>query len=603
MRAFRRLSIVLVGWCVGCSSVPDDLCGDLVENPALGACECPEGTVRDEADPWTCLLPDGGTITDPNAPDSSMDAGTSMDVGTRCAEGCGEGFDCCNDQCVRLDTSENCGRCGVVCQAEQNQSASCDRGTCVVVCEDGFEDCDAAVPGCETDLSSPMSCGSCGNACSTPPNSVPRCEAPSSCTSVCLDDFADCNADSADGCETGISNSMSNCGECDRACNPSITDNCRMGECSCGDSPACESDTLCISGDCCSEVSQVSSGSSHACAVGADGRLWCWGRNGTGALGTGRPDDSATPILIGTINDWAMVDAGGALTLDAHTCALRTNGWLYCWGGNSVGQVGVASGDSRITAPTRVGVERDWSVVAVGSRFTCGVRLNGTLWCWGANDSGQLGRSGSGSRAPVQVGTGTNWVDVDAGGLHACARRSDDSLWCWGDNTFSQLGLGDDEPRSGPTRVGTATWIQVSTGTVHTCARRPDDSTWCWGNNDSGQLGTGPTSPRMTPTRVIGLTDRFAMVSAGNQHTCATTSDGIAYCWGWNEDGQLGRGRPGDTNSPIRVDTTATWLSVSAGGQTCGIQSDGSLWCWGLGAVGFDTVIPQYIPTRTDCFR
>lgn len=598
-----RVRLTVLALVLGCSTVPSNLCGDLVENPTLGSCECPAGTTRDETDPWACLLPDGGTIRDPNAPDSSMDGGNGTDVGMSCGGGCGEGFGCCEDRCVRLDTSDNCGSCGIRCEAELNEAAACDRGTCVIACQAGFENCDDAVPGCETDLLAPSSCGSCENACSTAPNSVSLCDPPSSCTSVCLDDFADCNDDPLDGCEVQISSSTSNCGECSRECDTTVADSCRTGMCSCGDSAACGDDALCISSDCCGSVSQISSGSSHACAVGSSGRLWCWGTNGTGALGTGLLDDRAAPALVGTIDDWAVVDAGGALTLDAHTCAVRTNGWLYCWGGNSVGQLGLGSGDSRVTAPTRVGVERDWSAVAVGSRFTCGVRRNGTLWCWGTNDSGQLGRTGSGSRVPVQVGTGTNWVDLDAGGLHACARRSDDSLWCWGDNFFSQLGLGDSDPRTAPTRVGTSTWIQVSTGTVHTCARRPDDTTWCWGTNDSGQLGTGPTSPRTTPTRVIGLTYRFAAVSAGNQHTCATTSEGRAYCWGWNEDGQLGRGRPGDTNSPVPVDTSGTWLSVSAGGQTCGIQSDGSPWCWGLGAVGFETMIPQYVATRTGCLR
>ncbi|MCA9612330.1 MAG: hypothetical protein KC586_06190, partial [Myxococcales bacterium] len=164
-------------------------------------------------------------------------------------------------------------------------------------------------------------------------------------------------------------------------------------------------------------------------------RLWCWGSNDDGMLGVGDTMRRVEPTPVGAFDDWTTVDAGGAFSFESHTCALRSSGWLYCWGSNTSGQLGLGLSGEDVLTPSRVGVERDWISIAVGGGFTCGVRGTGTLWCWGTNSQGQLGLGASApssTSTPTRVGTGTTWVDVTAGSLHACARRTDDSVWCWG---------------------------------------------------------------------------------------------------------------------------------------------------------------------------
>ena len=141
--------------------------------------------------------------------------------------------------------------------------------------------------------------------------------------------------------------------------------------------------------------------------------------------------------------------------------------------------------------PTRVGTESNWLQIAGGDSHTCALKTNGTLWCWGYNYYGQLGigNSGSGSdkKIPTQAGTDADWAQLSAGGNHSCALKSDHSLWCCGYGGQGQLGTGTFSSRSALTRVGTGgNWEQVSADGDHTCAVRTDHTLFCFGNNQSG---------------------------------------------------------------------------------------------------------------------
>jgi alpha-tubulin suppressor-like RCC1 family protein len=330
---------------------------------------------------------------------------------------------------------------------------------------------------------------------------------------------------------------------------------------------------------------KVSAGSGTTCAIRTTKTLWCWGNNYAGEAGTGDKITYSTPSRVGTASDWATVSTDGG-----STCAIRTNGTLWCWGANDWGQLGTGNTSPELT-PTQVGTANNWSSVSTSYwATTCATRTNGTLWCWGDNGDGQVG---IGNRnyvlSPVRVGNAADWATVSTRGyVSVCATRFDGTLWCWGDNDHGQLGNGSTTSALTPTQVGTATgWATVSSGLVSdTCAIRLGGTLWCWGGNWFGQLGLGDTADRLTPTRV-GTAANWHTVFGGDGNTCATTTSGALWCWGENDYGQLGTGNTTATQSPVQVGQGTTWISVSSEiGYTCGIDLAGSLWCWGYNAYG-----------------
>jgi hypothetical protein len=329
----------------------------------------------------------------------------------------------------------------------------------------------------------------------------------------------------------------------------------------------------------------VSGAAADICGIRADGTLWCWGDNTYGELGTGNSTPVLTPTQVGTATDWATVSIGWRPVVSGSYqdyCATRTSGTLWCWGDNRYGQLGTGNTTSEPT-PTQVGAASDWAKVSVGGDDTCAIRSEGTLWCWGGG--GPFGPTDSHS-VPTQVGTVSNWATVSVGLNDICATRADGTLWCWGANANGELGIGNTTYELAPTRVGTASdWAMVSGGYQDFCATRTDGTLWCWGNGAYGELGTGNTTSELTPTRV-GTTADWATVSASSDNgsdACATRNDGTLWCWGANEDGQLGLGTAGGNHmTPTQVGTSPGWGRVSISvDDACATRTDGTLWCWG----------------------
>ena len=328
----------------------------------------------------------------------------------------------------------------------------------------------------------------------------------------------------------------------------------------------------------------VSAGEEHTCKVRLDGSLWCWGRGSLGRLGLGDTDNRIAPEQVGDDFDWATLSAGAR-----HTCAIRNDGSLWCWGNGDNSQLGLGDSADRST-PHQVGVDLDWATVSAGQDHTCATRDDGSLWCWGSNGRGQLGLGDLDDRStPHQVGDETTWAQVSAGTEHTCATRSDHSLWCWGRGFRGRLGLGDSNDRDIPHQVGDETvWAKVSAGAEHTCAIGTDGSLWCWGWNNIGRLGLGTFSffSRTTPQQV-GVDLDWVTVSAGSEHSCATRNDGSLWCWGSGRDGRLGLGDVFDRNAPDQVGVDLDWTSVSTGEEhTCAARDDNSLECWGYNRDG-----------------
>jgi len=264
---------------------------------------------------------------------------------------------------------------------------------------------------------------------------------------------------------------------------------------------------------------RLSAGGLRTCGLRLDHTMWCWGANG-GLLGDGGFDAHLVPTQIGTAADWATVDVG-----KQHSCGIRTDGSLWCWGADDDGQLGVdetlLDPGHRALAPLEVD-SGHWDRVAVGSFHTCAVRGDHTLWCWGDNSDGELGTGSEPEhRVPEQVGSASDWTTVSAGVEHTCAVRLDGTLWCWGFNQQGEVGDGTTVTRFVPTQVGGADgWTKVAAGDIHTCALRSDHSLWCWGDNSVAQLGKGLPDNEAAPTQ-IGAGTMWLNIESGPQHTAA----------------------------------------------------------------------------------
>ena len=318
----------------------------------------------------------------------------------------------------------------------------------------------------------------------------------------------------------------------------------------------------------------VSAGGEHTCSVRFDGSLWCWGRNTWGAVGNGlQGPGTPDPTQVGTDSDWATVAAGGG-----HTCAAKTNGTLWCWGVGHKGQLG--DGDTEIrTSPVRVGTGTAWAQLSAGWFHTCGLRTNRTLACWGENSSGQIGDGTMTTRLRPLSLPGTDWASISAGGWNTCGIRTDHSLWCWGRNDFGQVGDGSTSRRVSPTKIGDNTWSQVSVGWAHTCAVKTSGQLRCWGRGDRGQLGDAGFVQRLTPVQPAGDLAATA-VAVGDTHSCAIGTDGTTWCWGSNDYGQLNDGTGDQRGVPTLA--AGSFSSLSAGWMhSCAISLLGPLACWG----------------------
>jgi alpha-tubulin suppressor-like RCC1 family protein len=305
-----------------------------------------------------------------------------------------------------------------------------------------------------------------------------------------------------------------------------------------------------------SQVVQLSAGAYHTCARLQDGTLSCWGENRSGQLGNGSGVDlMATPTpVVGLGGPAAQVSAG-----NQHTCARLGDGTVRCWGDDSDGQLGNGVIEARtggVPVPTPVlNLTPPASDLSVGSLHSCGVgaSLGGTgsgwVYCWGQNGNGQVGVGFSGP-VPIAVPPvglpGVTVSQVSSGTDHACALAASGAVYCWGSNQSGELGA--------PTAVGSpdiasfrvevtslgGAAASVSAGQDDTCAVKRDGTLWCWGRNAYGEVGDGTREPARLPVQVQELGNQVASVQVGYWFVCARTQDGILYCWGDNRFGLFG---------------------------------------------------------------
>jgi alpha-tubulin suppressor-like RCC1 family protein len=367
-------------------------------------------------------------------------------------------------------------------------------------------------------------------------------------------------------------------------------------------------------------------GRDFGCGLIPLGRLYCWGVNGSAQLGA-RTDSlcseeqktvspilpcSLNPIRVGPSLVFSSVSAG-----DGFACGIAAAGAAYCWGDGNFGKLGNGKNGGAGT-PTFVTSGLTFSAISTGGNHACGLTPSGSAYCWGMDSTGQLGDERHvNSTTPIPVLDGAGGIavfgSIAAGFRHTCGLRSDGTALCWGRDSTGELGIGNFSNADRPVAVATSlrfTTIVTGGDTVqpppgslerlrvesHTCAIATSGLAYCWGSNRSGQLGTGIVGDSSaSPVAVSGgLT--FSKLSAGSRHTCGITTAGAIYCWGNNQDLELGRGPPtggsGASGVPQVVTggslpASVTFSSVAAGTRhSCGVGNDGAAYCWGSNVFG-----------------
>ena len=403
----------------------------------------------------------------------------------------------------------------------------------------------------------------------------------------------------------------------------------------------------------------IATGSNHTCAITTTGHAYCWGANGYGRLGNNSTTDSSIPVAV-------QMPAGVSFQSIAadyyHTCAITTTGHAYCWGMNNQGQLGNNSTtDSLTPVAVQMPAGVSFQSIAAGVFHTCAITTTGQAYCWGANGYGQLGNnSTTGSRIPVavQMPAGISFQSIVADYFHTCAITTTGHAYCWGMNQHGQLGnnstagsltplavssVGVNVPveqsasrlyewnnavqpgtplaatnavatlpevgssfriRVGLTAAGNKTLQSITAGYAHTCALTTTGQAYCWGRNEYGQLGNNSTTNSRIPVAVqmpAGVA-RFQSITTNSFHTCALTTEGKAYCWGWNVDGQLGNNSTTDSSIPAAVQMPAgvSFQSITAGYyHTCALTATNQAYCWGYneyGQLGNNSTTDSSIP-------
>lgn len=339
------------------------------------------------------------------------------------------------------------------------------------------------------------------------------------------------------------------------------------------------------------------------------------------------------------VGEASLIDAGPTpgMHLSAYwstTCARFDTGKVKCWGDNQSGQLGIGDTLTRGDKPGQMGVNlpfvnlgagRTARKVSVGASHVCALLDDGTVKCWGDNQSGQLGLGDNLQRSLPPLATvalKAPAVDVACGEGRSCAILQTGSVQCWGDNSDGRLGVGSTNSAIGAGAADMAglptvdlgagvTVTKLSVGGRHTCVVTANGAVRCWGTNGNGQLGLGDTLARGASAAAMGANlpevQLFAPadpavapawgVAAGDFSTCAALADGRVKCWGENTFGQLGvgdtKGRGVLANEmgadlvAAKLDNNALALGVSGTALfECAWMTSGAAKCWGFNLLG-----------------
>ena len=403
-------------------------------------------------------------------------------------------------------------------------------------------------------------------------------------------------------------------------------------------------------------ITAVVTGSNHSLALRNDGTVWAWGENYYGQLGNGDTYNSspvptqvagliastllapsnltATAVSGSVALTWTAVTGAksynvyrsttrvGPGTLLGNTASINysdtsaVSGTTYYYYVTAVAGTLESIPSSKVVAQAGTGTVQTVSTMkSVGGGFyhSAAVGTDGSLWTWGSNNFGELGKgTTSDSSTPAKLTSISGVNAVTGGNDHMVALKTDGTVWAWGYNYHGELGNGT---KTGNTANGTPGQVLTAAATPltgitavrggfwHTLALKSDGTVWAWGNNDWGQLGNGSATPSYGgvayAAQVTGLSNVVA-IAAGHWHSVAVKSDGSVWTWGlnstsWdaNRNGQLGDGTTTTRLTPVRVLGVGGvgYLSgvakVAAGASfTLALKSDGTVYGWGTNLEG-----------------
>ena len=339
----------------------------------------------------------------------------------------------------------------------------------------------------------------------------------------------------------------------------------------------------------------------HTCALRQDGQVVCWGSNGFGQLGDGLADNRATPARVRSLDQVWQISSG-----TSRMCALRADSVL-CWGEEPLGRL-EQSVERVLRTPSTLQGLGSVAQLVLGDAHACALDLEGRVLCLGFNDVGQLGDgprelADEHRQRPGQVTDLRDVVALTAGDDHTCALSADGLVSCWGRASDGQIGDGalSSVRRSPSTALSLRGAVEVAAGADHTCARQGSGLVFCWGKNSDGQLGDGTTLTRAAPVQVVGLQDAVELAVSGDR-TCARRLGGQVVCWGKNSDGQLGDGSTSGRVRPVQVVGLQDAVELAAGPtHTCARRANGQVVCWGKnsnGQLGDGTAQRRMMPVQ-----
>ncbi len=627
------------GGCVGQKKPCDDNVGCTFDTctPASGMCaNTPQNKACDDANPCTDDHCDAtkGCVSVPAAK-ATCDDGQKCTV-TACAFGkcvvtsvdktvpgcactshkdCDDNNSCTQDAC----TSGDC----VFAVAPLEGKPCVDANLCLAGSTCGKGACTGGKPKecnddnpCTTDSCNPMT-GACAT---TVKSSGTACDDGDVCTKfdkcatggTCKGGFSVTGpgCDDGDPCTAADACTKGGCAgtplDCDDG-NPCSSDACSKTTGACSHAPAsaglvCAQNAVCTLGKCApittGWAADIESGgaSRHICALRHDKTMACWGRGYDGQIGDGsKSSKNPKPaVVVGLINVAQM-----AVGFD-HTCALRTDKKLLCWGANTYGQCGGAlAGD--VVKPTLAKNVPSLLGVWAGYRRTCGQDLNSKLWCWGYGPSGERGdgSTASGSALPSAVkGLPTGALaQVDVRSRRTCVVTVTGQLWCWGYNANQDVAPGG----SSAITIATKRTLPIDVGFTgggryFQCAvAGKSNAGQCWGANSDGQLGAGTLlSPIADPAPFVGVAVTPLGLSGGRRHLIILGDDGKLYGAGSGNKGALGNGLSNDEIKVVAAKSfPLTYVKAIAFDQTtCALGVDGEVYCVGdnnSGQLGIDS--------------
>lgn len=309
--------------------------------------------------------------------------------------------------------------------------------------------------------------------------------------------------------------------------------------------------------------------------------------------------------LVSSCKDTGTPDANGSINALAasewYTCGLGAGGAAICWGDLYTGEV---------QPPLEMSGGHHFAQISGGRDHTCALDQGGTAYCWGRNNVGQLGDPSTSLQntpvtSPVAVAGGYRFARISAGSAETCAIDGSGAAFCWGWNPYGNLGNGSTDPAVAdhPLAVtGGHTFSEIAVGEdPYVCALDDTGRAWCWGYNDHGQLGSTGVGASVEPLAVDG-TRTFVHLVAGTFHACAADASGAAYCWGGNDYGQLGDGTTTPSSGPVQVSGGHSFVQITSGVlHACGRVADGSVFCWGAndrGQLGNGSKSPSVSPVE-----